>query len=71
MLWSKVQGLISHNPNVCCPDFHHIKDRIDGMFVELLKKIKNEHSKFRYWVKTYDYSLEVMKFVKSISEQDF
>jgi hypothetical protein len=66
-----VQDLINHNPNLSCPDFNVIKDKIDGLFITLLNKIRNEHSKFRYWIKTYGYSLEVMKFIKNVSEYNF
>jgi len=41
VVWSKVQGFIDHNPNVCCPDFHQIKDKIDALFIEIIKKVKN------------------------------
>lgn len=27
--WSKIEGIINHNPRVCCPDFHYLMDKID------------------------------------------
>jgi len=42
---------------VCCPDFHNFMDKMDGMFLNMLAKIKAEQSKYKFWVKTYGYSL--------------
>lgn len=71
VLWSKVTTLVGHNPHVCCPDFHYIIDKMDSTFLNLLAKIRAEHEKFNFWVKTYGYSLEVMKFIKNISEHNY
>jgi hypothetical protein len=57
VLWSKVEGQINHNPHVCCPDFHSFMDKMDSLFLSALDKIKAEQSKFKFWIKTYGYSL--------------
>ena len=57
VLWSKVEKQINHNPHVCCPDFHNFMDKMDEMFLNMLAKIKAEQSKYKFWVKTYGYSL--------------
>lgn len=44
---------------------------MDNMFLTLINKIKSEHAKFRIWVKTYGYSMEVMKFIKNLTENSF
>ena len=41
------------------------------MFLNLLAKVKSEHAKFRLWVKTYGYSIEVMRFIKNMTENNF
>jgi len=53
------------------PDFHYIRDKVDGMFLGLLTKVKAEHAKFRLWVKTYGYGIEVMKFIKNLTENNY
>lgn len=65
--WTKITDLVGHNPHVCCPDFHNIIDKMDSFFEKTLEKIRQEHEKFKFWVKTYGYSIEVMKFIKDIS----
>jgi hypothetical protein len=44
---------------------------MEAMFANLIIRIKNEHAKFRTWVKTYGYSLEVMKFIKNLTEGSY
>jgi len=44
---------------------------METMFVNLIEKIKAEHTKFKIWVKTYGYGLEVMKFVKNLTERNY
>jgi hypothetical protein len=41
------------------------------MILNLINKIKSEHNKFKIWVKTYGYSIEVMKFIKNLTENNF
>jgi hypothetical protein len=65
--WAELEGLIYDNPNLRSPDFHYVRDKMEGMFANLINRIKAEHAKFRTWVRTYGYSLEVMKFIKSLS----
>lgn len=40
---------------------------MDQMFLSLIDKVKNEHTKFRMWIKTYGFSIEVMKFIKNVT----
>lgn len=44
---------------------------MDAMFLNLISKVKSEHAKFRMWIKTYGFSIEVMKFIKNITENSF
>ena len=44
---------------------------MDSLFVRILEKVRGEHEQFRFWVKTYGYSLETMKFIKNISERNY
>lgn len=46
-------------------------DKMDSLFLSALANIKAEQSKFKFWIKTYGYSLEVMKFIKNTSEFNF
>lgn len=71
MKWSELESLIYDNPNLRSQEFYYLRDKMDGMFVTLLNKIKAEHSKFKLWVKTYGYSIEVMKFIKNLTEYNF
>ena len=71
MKWSEVESLIYDNPNVRSADFHYIKDKVDNMILSLINKIKAEHAKFKIWVKTYGYSIDVMKFIKNLTENSF
>lgn len=71
VVWSEVEGLIYDNPNLRSQEFAYLRDKMDNMFLQLLAKIKAEHSKFRLWVKTYGYSIEVMKFIKNLTENSF
>ncbi len=41
------------------------------MFLNLINKIQAEHAKFKIWVKTYGYSIEVMKFIKNLTENSY
>lgn len=41
------------------------------MFLQVLNKIKTEHSKFKLWVKTYGFGIEVMKFIKNLTENNY
>lgn len=41
------------------------------MFLSLIEKIKTEHNKFRMWIKTYGFSIEVMKFIKNVTENNY
>lgn len=41
------------------------------MFLNLIEKIQTEHLKFRTWVKSYGHSIEVMKFIKSLTEGNY
>lgn len=44
---------------------------MDNMFLQVLNKIKTEHSKFKLWVKTYGFGIEVMKFIKNLTENNY
>jgi hypothetical protein len=44
---------------------------MDTMFLNLINKIKSEHSKFKLWIKTYGYTIEVMKFIKNLAEGSY
>ncbi len=55
--WSRIEELIHHNPNIFCPDFQAVQAKIDNLFAALLSKLRHEHAKFRYWVKTYGYGV--------------
>ena len=41
------------------------------MFLALINKVKTEHSKFKMWIKTYGFSIEVMKFIKNFTENNY
>ena len=41
------------------------------MFVDVVNKVKTEHSKFKLWVKSYGYSIEVMKLIKNLTEDNY
>ena len=62
---------IGRNPHLCCPDFDFVIDKMDNLFVNILERVRGEHEQFRFWVKTYGYSLETMKFIKNISERNY
>jgi hypothetical protein len=63
--------LIYDNPNLRSQEFAYLRDKMDNMFLNLLSKIKTEHSKFKLWVKTYGFGIEVMKFIKNLTENNF
>ena len=44
---------------------------MDGMFLDIINKVKQEHTKFRMWIKTYGFSIEVMKFIKNLTENSY
>lgn len=56
---------------MCSPDFHSFMEKMDTFFLTLLNKIRSEQSKFKLWVKTFGYSIDVMKFIKSTVESNF
>lgn len=45
----------------------YLRDKVDLMFYSVIEKIKTEHAKFKLWVKTYGFSMEVMKFIKNLT----
>lgn len=45
--------------------------KIERMFVTAIEKIKEEQEKFRIWGKTFGHSLEVMKFIKLMNDQNY
>jgi hypothetical protein len=63
--------LVYDNPNLRSQEFGYIRDKVDAMFMNLLNKVRAEHGKFKLWVKTYGYSIEVMKFIKNLTENNF
>ncbi len=63
--------MIYDNPNLRSPEFHYLRDKLDGLFLQLISKVKTEHAKFRMWVKTYGFGIEVMKFIKNLTENNF
>ena len=69
--WEEVEALIYDNPNLRSPEFHYLRDKMDQMFLSLIEKVRNEHTKFRMWIKTYGFSIEVMKFIKNVTENSF
>ena len=69
--WEEVESLIYDNPNLRSQEFHYLRDKMDSMFLNLISKVKAEHSKFRLWVKTYGFGVEVMKFIKNLTENSF
>lgn len=66
-----METLIYDNPNLRSPAFHYLRDKMDGMFLDIISKVKTEHTKFRMWIKTYGFSIEVMKFIKNLTENSF
>lgn len=69
--WSEIEDQICDNPHLRSSDFTYLRDKMETMFVNLIEKIKAEHTKFKIWVKTYGYGLEVMKFVKNLTERNY
>ena len=63
--------MVYDNPNLRSPEFHYLRDKMDTMFLSLIERIKAEHGKFRMWIKTYGFSIEVMKFIKNVTENSF
>lgn len=41
------------------------------MFINLLKIIHEEHQKFKTWILTYGHSIDIMKFIKNINEENY
>lgn len=41
------------------------------MFERIIKTIQEEHLKFKTWVTTYGHSIEIMKFIKNINDQNY
>ena len=69
--WEEIEALIYDNPNLRSPEFHYLRDKMDTMFLSLIERIKTEHTKFRMWIKTYGFSIEVMKFIKNVTENSY
>lgn len=63
--------MIYDNPNLRSQEFHYLRDKMDTMFLNLINKVKAEHSKFRLWYKTYGFGMEVMKFIKNLTEHSY
>ena len=40
------------------------------MFLSIIQAIKQEHIKFKTWIKTYGYNIDVMKFIKNINDEN-
>jgi hypothetical protein len=53
------------------PEFLHVQDKIENIFLKALEKIQAEHEKFRIWAKTYGHSLETMKFIKVLMDRNY
>ena len=62
-----ISNRIKNNPHLNCSDFHFLANKMDSFFASLLEKVRVEHAQFKFWIKSYGYSLEVMKFIKDIS----
>lgn len=69
--WSEIEALVYDNPNLRTQEFAYLRDKVDGMFLQLLSRLRAEHAKFRLWVKTFGFSIEVMKFIKNLTEGSF
>ena len=41
------------------------------MFLRMIRNIQAEHLKFKTWVKTFGFSMEMMRFFKLINEGNF
>jgi len=41
------------------------------LFSGLIKKIKEEHLKFKIFQRTFGYSKDMMKFIKQVNDEDF
>lgn len=44
---------------------------MDDLFAKVVQTVQNEHANFKLWVKTFGYSLEVMKFFKLFADRNF
>lgn len=71
MRWADIETAVYDNPGLRSADFHYVRDKMEAMFANLILRIKNEHAKFRTWVKTYGYSLDGMKFIKNLTEGSY
>jgi len=44
---------------------------MEGLFSNLVKKIKEEHMIFRKWVRVFGFSPETMNFIELINDQNY
>lgn len=41
------------------------------MFFNLIKTVQEEHSKFKTWITTFGHSIDIMKFIKNINDENY
>lgn len=41
------------------------------MFYTVIRAIQDEHLKFKTWITTYGHSIEIMKFIKNMNEENY
>jgi hypothetical protein len=71
MKWSELENILYDNPHTKIPEFTQLQDEMEIFFSNTLKKLKEEHVKFKIWARTYGYSEELMNFIHLINEGNF
>ena len=41
------------------------------MFYRIIRTIQDEHLKFKTWITTYGHNIEIMKFIKTINDENY
>ncbi len=56
MKWSEIENIFYENPNTKIPEFSAMQDEMELFFTNMIKRIKDEHVKFKIWARSFGYS---------------
>jgi len=51
--WKEFEKIVNNNPWKNTPEFHSLESTIDNLFIDLISKIREEHTHFKFWLTTY------------------
>lgn len=71
MKWSEIENIFYENPNSKIPEFSSMLDEMELFFTNLIKRIKDEHIKFKIWARNFGYSEEMNNFINMVNQGQF